>query len=180
MLTMKKFLCVSLLLCVTFFVQAQRFTSFSKDPSKTVEEMKEFLSSVPQDRQKEAKAILAEFELMWTTRMDGENQMVFIEEANKMVKKKYRPIPHFQSFIHTYDVFLQSQYADETETWQKIVDYHVGHSSTFFQGKMELYEKFFRDNIMNQGDNVKWVAMGYADHLGFDTVPYFDFKDIDL
>ena len=180
MLTMKKFLCVSLLLCVTFFVQAQRFTSFSKDPSKTVEEMKEFLSSVPQDRQKEAKAIQAEFELMWTTHMDADNQMAFIEEANKMVKKKYRPIPHFQSFIHTYDAFLQSQYASETETWQKIVDFHVGRSSTFFQGKMELYENFFRDNIMNQGDNVKWVAMGYADHLGFDTVPYFDFKDIDL
>jgi len=159
---------------------AQRFTSFSNDPAKTVEEMKEFYASVPKDRQKEAKEILEQFEQMWTTRMDADNQAVFIAEANKMVKKKYRPIPHFQSLIRTYDIFLQSQYAGESETWQKILDYHIGKSSTFFQEKMELYARFFQDNIMNQGDNVKWVAMGFADHLGFDTEPFFDFRDIDL
>ncbi|MBR6176143.1 MAG: hypothetical protein IKQ52_11275 [Bacteroidales bacterium] len=159
---------------------AQRFTSFSNDPTKTVEEMKEFYASVPKDRQKEAKEILEQFELMWTTRMDADNQEVFIQEANKMVKKKHRPIPHFQSFIRTYDIFLQSQYVGEAETWQKILDYHISKSSTFFQEKMELYARFFQDNIMNQGDNVKWVAMGLADHLGFDQEPYFDFKDIDL
>ena len=177
---MKKLLTVCILLCVTVLAQAQRFTSFSKDPSKTVEEMKEFYASVPKDRQKEAKEVLDEFELMWTTMMDEENQTVFIEEANKMVKKKHRPIPHFQSFIHTYKVFLQSQYAGEAETWQKILDYHIGHSSTFFQEKMELYARFFQDNILNVGDNVKWIAMGFSDHLSFDQEPYFDFQDIDL
>ena len=177
---MKKLLTVCILLCLTVLAQAQRFTSFSKDPSKTVEEMKEFYASVPKDRQKEAKEILDTFELMWTTRMDPANQQVFLEEANKMVKKKHRPIPHFQSFIRTYNVFIQSQYADEADTWKKILNYHIEHSSTFFESKMKLYANFFRDNIMNQGDNVKWIAMGFADHLGFDTVPYFDFKDIDL
>ena len=177
---MKKILIFGILLCISILANAQRFTSFSSDPSKTVEEMKEFYSSVPKDRQKEAKEILDEFELMWTTRMDMDNQEVFIEEANKMVKKKHRPIPHFQSFIHTYNIFLQSQYAGETETWQKILDYHIGHSSTFFQEKMDLYAHFFQDNIMNQGDNVKWIAMGFADHLGFDQEPFFDFQDIDL
>ncbi len=177
---MKRFFLISIILCVSVLTYAQRFTSFSNDPTKTVEEMKEFYASVPKDRQKEAKEILEQFELMWTTRMDADNQEVFITEANKMVKKKHRPIPHFQSFIRTYDIFLQSQYAGESETWQKILDYHISKSSTFFQEKMELYARFFQDNIMNQGDNVKWVAMGLADHLGFDQEPYFDFKDIDL
>ena len=148
---MKKILFVSVLLCLSLLSQAQRFTSFSKDPSKTVEEMKEFYASVPKDRQKEAKAILDTFELMWTTRIDAENQAVFIDAANKMVKKKHRPIPHFQSLIHTYNTFLQSQYADESETWGKILNFHIGQSSTFFQGKMELYKHFFQDNILNQG-----------------------------
>jgi len=177
---MKKILICSILLCISMLTYAQRFTSFSNDPTKTVEEMKEFYASVPKDRQKEAKEILEQFEQMWTTRMDADNQAVFIAEANKMVKKKHRPIPHFQSLIRTYDIFLQSQYAGESETWQKILDYHIGKSSTFFQEKMELYARFFQDNIMNQGDNVKWVAMGFADHLGFDTEPFFDFRDIDL
>ena len=177
---MKRFFCVSFLICLTVLAQAQRFTSFSKDPSKTVEEMKEFYSTVPKDRQKESKEILDVFELMWTTQMDEDNQAVFIEEANKMVKKKHRPFPHFQSYIETYRAFLESQYASETETWQKILNYHIGQSSTFFHDKMKHYEQFFKNNIMNQGDNVKWVAMGFADHLGFDGEPCFDFKDIDL
>ena len=142
--------------------------------------MKEFYSTVPKDRQKEAKEVLDAFELMWTTQMDVDNQQVFIEEANKMVKKKHRPFPHFQSYINTYRAFLESQYATETETWQKILSYHIGQSTTFFHDKMKLYEQFFKENIMNQGDNVKWVAMGFADHLGFDGEPCFDFKDIDL
>ena len=135
---------------------------------------------MPKDRQKEAKEVLDAFELMWTTQMDVDNQQVFIEEANKMVKKKHRPFPHFQSYINTYRAFLESQYATETETWQKILSYHIGQSTTFFHDKMKLYEQFFKENIMNQGDNVKWVAMGFADHLGFDGEPCFDFKDIDL
>ena len=69
---MKKIICVSVLLCLVVLAQAQRFTAFSKDPSKTVEEMKGFYSSVPKDRQKEAKEILEEFEQLWTTQMDGE------------------------------------------------------------------------------------------------------------
>ena len=178
--TMKKLLTVCILLCLMVLAQAQRFTSFSKDPSKTVEEMKEFYASVPKDRQKEAKDILDTFELMWTTRMDPANQQVFLEEANKMVKKKHRPIPHFQSFIHTYNVFIQSQYADEADTWKKILDYHIGQSSTFFQDKMSLYARFFQGNILNQGDNVKWVAMSDPEKMGFAEEPFFEFKNIDL
>lgn len=177
---MKKLLTVCILLCLTVLAQAQRFTSFSKDPSKTVEEMKEFYASVPKDRQKEAKDILDTFELMWTTRMDPANQQVFLEEANKMVKKKHRPIPHFQSFIHTYNVFIQSQYADEADTWKKILDYHIGQSSTFFQDKMSLYARFFQGNILNQGNNVKWVAMSNPEKMGFAEEPFFEFKNIDL
>ena len=165
---MKRFFCVSFLICLTVLAQAQRFTSFSKDPSKTVEEMKEFYSTVPKDRQKESKEILDVFELMWTTQMDEDNQAVFIEEANKMVKKKHRPFPHFQSYIETYRAFLESQYASETETWQKILNYHIGQSSTFFHDKMKHYEQFFKNNIMNQGDNVKWVI---SKTLTFGVIP---------
>ncbi len=176
----KKICCFCAVLLLITTVSAQRFNSFSKDQTKTIEEMKDFFSSLPKDRQKEAKDILDFFEEFWNTKIDDANKTIFIEEANKMVKKKHRPIPHFQSFIKTYDAFLQSQYSQECNVWQKILDYHIGHSSTFFQGKMSLYENFFRNNILNQGDNVKWIAMGFADHLGFDSVPYFDFKNIDL
>lgn len=177
---LKKICTLCFALCFVLVANAQRFNSFSKDNSKTVDEMKEFFSSIPKDRQKEAKEILEYFEDFWTNRMDEQNKKIFIEESNKMLKKKYRPIPHFQCFIKTYDAFVQSQYADENDSWQKIIDFHVGHSSTFFQGKMLLYENFFKNNILNSGDNVKWIVLEDATRIGFDSVPYFDFSKVDL
>ncbi len=177
---MKKQIILIILLCSALMVQAQRFTSFSNDPSKTTEEMKEFLSSVNKDRQKEANALLEEFTNYWTTSIDGESQMAFIEEANKLLKRRFRPIPQFETFIHAYMAFTASDFADEVETWNKFVEYHAANNVTQFSAKMELYTQFFKNQILNQGDNVKWVALGWADKMGFDQEPYFDFSDINL
>ena len=82
------------MLCSALMMQAQRFSSFSNDPDKTVEEMKVYLSTVNKDRQKDADALLEEFTKYWTTSIDGESQMAFLEEANKLLKHKFRPLPH--------------------------------------------------------------------------------------
>ena len=64
--------------------------------------------------------------------------------------------------------------------WNQFVDYHATHTLTQFPAKMQLYTQFFKNNILNSGDNVQWTAMGWADKMGFDQEPYFDFKDINL
>ncbi|MBR4786767.1 MAG: hypothetical protein IK013_02660 [Bacteroidales bacterium] len=177
---MKKTTLLLVLLCLVFGGQAQRFTSFSTNPDQTVEEMKVFFSSVPKERQKEASALLDEFNLFWTTSVDYETQEAFIEAANKMVKKKMRPIPHFQALIHAYSAFVHSDFATETETWNKIVDYHTTHNVTQFQTKMQLYVLFFKENVLNKEDNVRWVSQGWPEAIGFDKEPFVDFKDVDL
>ncbi len=177
---MKKYIILLIALCSALMVQAQRFTSFSHDPSKTVEEMKEYLSTVNKDRQKEADELLKEFTEYWTTGISADAQEAFIEASNKLMKRKMRPIPQFASFIHAYMAFTASDFADELTVWNQFVDYHATHTLTQFPAKMQLYTQFFKNNILNSGDNVQWTAMGWADKMGFDQEPYFDFKDINL
>ena len=102
---MKKFILIILVLCTTIGGYAQRFTRFSNDPAKTVEEMKEMLATVPKDRQKEAKDLLDYFTAMWEQNLMYDAQMAFIEEANQMLKHKFRPFPHFEAYIHTFKAF---------------------------------------------------------------------------
>ena len=177
---MKKYIILLIALCSALLVQAQRFTAFSHDPSKTVEEMKEYLSTVNKDRQKEADELLKEFTEYWTTGITPDAQEAFIEASNKLLKRKLRPIPQFASFIHAYMAFTASDFADELTVWNQFVDYHATHTLTQFPAKMNLYTQFFKNNILNEADNVRWTAMGWADKMGFDQEPYFDFKDINL
>ena len=177
---MKKAFLTLAVLCTVLSAFAQRFNSFSNDPSKTVEEMKMYLATVSKDRQKEANDMLDEFTAFWTTSIDYENQLAFIQEANALVRHKFRPIPQFQSYMHAYMAYVTSEYATESETWVKMVEYHATHSVTQFQKNMLLYERFFKNNILNQEDNVKWVVDGQAEVMGFDQEPYFDFKRVDL
>ena len=177
---MKKYIVFLIVLCSTLMVNAQRFTSFSRDPALTVAEMKEYLSSVNKDRQKDADALLKEFTEYWTTGINPEAQEAFIEEANKLLKRKFRPFPQLESFIHAYMAFTAGDFADEIGVWNQFVEYHATHTQTQFPNKMKLYEIFFKKNYLNDDDNVRWIAMGYADKMGFDQEPYFDFKDINL
>lgn len=177
---MKKYIILIITLCLTVFVQAQRFTSFSKDPEKTVEQMKEFLSTVPKDRQKEASELLESFTTMWQTELTYDAQIAFIEEANKLVKKKMRPIPHFQSYIRSFSAFAKSEFADNYDVWIRTVDYFATNNLTQFQKKMELYVNLFERQILNTEDNVRWQASGTIDAMGFDKEPYFDFTNVDL
>ena len=76
-----------------------------------------YLATVSKDRQKEANDMLDEFTAFWTTSIDYENQLAFIQEANALVRHKFRPIPQFQSYMHAYMAYVTSEYATESETW---------------------------------------------------------------
>lgn len=177
---MKKLLLLIVVLCSAWMLQAQRFQSFSTNPDQTVAEMKQYLSTVPKDRQKEADALLEDFTTFWTTSADYEVQQAFIEEANKMIKKNMRPFPHFQSYIHAYMAFVNSEFVSDVDVWSQIVRYHATHNVTQYQNNLQLYENLFKNNILNREDNVRWTSVGWADAIGFDKEPFFDYKNVDL
>ena len=138
---------IGILILTAWGLQAQRFTSFTENPAYTIEEVKTYLETVPKERQKEADALLKRFTEFWNSPwMDDESQDIFIEVANKMLKKRMRPFPHFQSYVEAYAAFMNSPYAGELDTWSKIVQFHFNEETTLFKDKMQIYTDFFSRN----------------------------------
>ena len=108
---------ISILIFSCMGLKAQRFTSFTENPAYTIEEVKTYLSTVPKERQKEADALLARFTDFWNSPwMEDEAQDVFIDVANKMLKKRMRPFPHFQAYVDAYAAFMSSPFNGELDT----------------------------------------------------------------
>ncbi|MCQ2271254.1 MAG: hypothetical protein MJZ72_00470 [Bacteroidales bacterium] len=169
------------LMMIIGIADAQRFTVFSDNPSYTVEEVKTYLSNVPKERQKEADALLAQFTEFWNSPwMDEEAQETFIDVANRMLKKRMRPFPHFQAYVDAYAAFVSSPFSGELDTWSKIVQYHINDESTLFKEKMQIYANIFTNNILYNSANSRWTAYGEIEAIGFDKEPYIRFADIDL
>lgn len=162
-------------------LKAQRFTGFTDNPAYTVEEVKTYLSSVPKERQKEADALLERFTQFWESPwMDEDAQNVFIDVANKMIKKRMRPFPHFQAYVEAYAAFISSPFNGELETWSKIIQYHIDDESSLFKEKMQIYADIFTQNRLYNSANSRWTAYGEASAIGIDKEPYIRFDDIDL
>lgn len=174
-------LIIGILTICSVSIFAQRVNSFSENPAYTVEEVKTYLSSVPKERQKEADELLERFTAFWNSPwLDNETQETFIDVANKMLKKRMRPFPHFKAYVEAYAAFTESPFNGELDTWAKIVQYHINEESTLFQDKMRLYADFFSKNMIYNTTNSRWTIYGEASAIGIDKEPYIRFDDVDL
>lgn len=175
---------ILLLVCIfsALTLSAQRFTSFSIDPSLTKEEVRTFASTVPKERQKEAEAFVAKFDAFWDSpAMTEEFQDSFLETANLLLRKNLRFFPHFVAFQGAFDAFINSELTDNDKAWLKAIQYHLNNDLADFHHVMNDYESIFTNDILYQTPNVHWTAYGYAEELGLDQgEPYFRYQDIDL
>ncbi len=162
-------------------LSAQRFKSFSNDPSLTKEEVRTFAATVPKERQKDAEALVAKFDQFWDSpAMTDEFQESFIEAANFMLRKNLRFFPHFESLENAFDAFINSGLTDCDRAWLKAIQYHLNENLPDFHHVMDDYAAIFSRDVLYQTPNVRWTAYGYAETLAFDDAPYFEYKDIDL
>ena len=129
---------------------AQKFSFFSDNKELTIEEMKSFLSEVPKEKQKEADKLLDEFTKFWLeSGATEENQDAFIEISNQMLKRKMRPFPQFNAFIHAHIQFCQSELSESNKEWIAIMKYHIANDAQRFHIKMKQYEDFFGSGTGN-------------------------------
>ena len=173
-----------LLICfvlLSFMINAQRFTSFSSNPSATIEEMKTFYSTAPDDRKKEGDEIVAKFTEFWNSPwLTGKMQEDFIKTSNIMLKKKMRPFPQFKSYIDAYISFTGNNLAEYSNEWAKIIQFHIENDATTFHNKMNNYAIFFSKNIIFDEANATWKVYGDAVKIGIVKEPFIEFTDVDL
>lgn len=178
---MKRLLLLTTLLLSLFLLQAQRFNSFSANPAVTIEEMKQFLSSGPPEKQNEANKLLEQFTVFWNNPFNtNESQLAFIDVANAMLKKRMRPFPHFELLIDAYAAFVTNELVSNYTEWAQMIKYHIEKDQSSFHLVMKSYADFFKYNIIATEQNAKWVVYGTADAIGVDKEPFIAFKDINL
>ena len=178
---MRRIFLLTALLISTLWCTAQRFTAFSLDPSLTIDEMKEFSATVPKEKQKEAALLVEEFTALWNSpELDYELQEAFLTNANQMLKKHLRFLPHFQSYIHAYQAFLNSDLTNYHKEWDKITKYLILNDGNTFHTKMNTYTALFTANMLVTSTNSRWRSENAADMLGFDKEPFIEFRNTDL
>lgn len=178
---MKKLILFLTIQILFFSAFAQKISSFSNNYELTIEEMKSFLTDVPQEKQKEASRLLEVFTQYWTASgATDENKDLFIDISNMMLKRKMRPFPQFKAFIHAHIAFCQSELAESNSEWLKIMQYHIVNDAQKFHIKMKTYEDFFGHLYLNNDQNSRWTLYGLPEKLGFEKIPYILLKDIDL
>lgn len=178
---MKRFLFLLVFSTSFLLLSGQRFSTFSADPSLTVEEMKQFFATLPQDKQKEANKLHEKFVQLWQNPFQSnESQLVFIDVANSMLQKRMRPFPHFESVIDAYLVFAGSDFGADYESWGKMLKYHVLNDGSSFTHIVKNYTLFFTNNIIAAEQNATWLVYGIAESIGVDQEPYIAFDDVNL
>lgn len=170
-----------LLLIIPLTTQAQRFKSFSNDPTLTSSEMRTFAETVPKERQKEAETLLLYFDEFWnSSQMTESFQNNFIEMSNMMLRKNLRFFPHFKSYIEAFNAFINSDLSDHDRDWMRFIQYHIDHDISQFDKLMVNYTNIFNANILNTTPNVRWTAYGIVESMGMEEEPYISYKDVDL
>lgn len=160
---------------------SQRFSSFSNEPSLMVSEMREFASTVPKEKAREAELLMRTFTTFWESDfMDDKLQRDFIEISNTMLRKNMRMFPHFKSFISAFAAFGDNGYEDFQKEWLQILQYHINYDVSTFSAKMENYVNIFQNQIIYSSANSKWKVYGEIEKIGMDKMPFFIFSNIDL
>lgn len=178
---MNRFFLLCAFLLFFFSSQAQRFNSFSENPSVTILEMEQFMETLPKEKQTEAKKLVEQFTAFWNNPFNShEMQLSFIDVANAMLKKRMRPFPHFEDVIGVYSIFVTHELSDQYQEWAKMVKYHIDKDQSSFHLLMDSYLNFFSFNIIAKEQNAKWVVYGSASNIGVENEPFITFEGIDL
>lgn len=180
---MKRLFITLILLSATIFCTAQRISSFSSDYQQTVAEMKTFFQTASSDQRKEADALMVVFEEWWINPfLSGEMQQDFIELANQMIAKRYRPLPHFKAFIEVYITYSEYHRADDLrEKWKSIVSFQIQNgTTTAFPIQMQTYNLIFGKKTFSDKANSGWRFEGEIKDLGVKDIPFISFEEVDV
>ncbi len=176
---------IGLLFCVFFVftqnVKSQVFNSFSSQPEYTIPEMLSFFESASKSYKDGIDSMKTFFPIFWGNLSEKE-QKAFIEIANRMLKKKMKPFPHFATFISTYSELVVTYPSDGNfQKFIKCLQYHIEKEANKYVGLLELYSDFLKNNILNTFTGTRWIAENCNTYyFDFDSLPKIIFPSLDL
>jgi hypothetical protein len=176
---------IFLVFLVSFFClglcNAQTVKPFSNNPAVTVSELNNFFESVPKEKKNVSDALMKRFPAAWNQFTDKE-QLVFIDLANAMLKKRLYPVPNFSDFIETYIAFVNSDQSDGSEkAFVKCLYYDINASTNQFSNAMNNYRDVMEKRLLNVFTGTSWwVREAETYYFEFDSIPKIVFPKMDL
>lgn len=178
---------ISIIFCLffTFYVShtsyGQTFTSFSSQAENTIPEMLAFFETSSKSYKDGVDSMKTFFPIFWSE-LSSKEQKAFLELANKMLKKKMKPFPHFATFISTYHSFVQS-YPSEGNFKQlmQALDYYITNDANKYTNLLVLYNQFITANVLNDFSGTLWYASNSNTYyFDMDSLPKIIFPSLDL
>jgi hypothetical protein len=156
------------------FIQAQPKSPFTGDAEKFSAELTTFMGPNLNEAQ---KANLASFIVKWdSAAFSPENMMRIIDICSQFAGRSMRPVPHFNDFIATLNIFIS-----EERDQQLLSDWMSGLSELVFNPRftadnigryVRIIGQTIRENILAESSAITWKAKGGKLEFVHDTVFY--------
>jgi hypothetical protein len=172
-------------LSLSFWVNAQTGapvaglpTKFSETESAFIQELGDMMRKT---KQVEVEKSAQEFEELWNSgKMNAEQKLAFVALANEMLKKKYRPTPHFEKVLDLFILASKRQMDPQPflkliETTRKVMANfqpnpamaYVSNLFLYFKYNMLFTNGFYKLKVGKPGKiNFDWVGPDIAADTG--------------
>ncbi len=180
---MNKPLKIFLLLCfvsITTITYGQKNQDFPEDSLGFFESMETYLRNA----RPEGKSFMRQFRDVWYGGYFTESQRKRVyETTNEMLKKGYRPFPHFKDYLYTIGNFVIDKQQTEASfiAWQNTVSELLkSDKKREFNSFMEFSSMLFRENALYYSASNVWAANNNNYIFSYDSLPKLTFESLDL
>lgn len=161
---------------------AQRTSKFSTNQTAFYTELVAFFESVEKkEEKKEAKELMEAFLPVWTNLSDMKKD-AFIANCNRMIDRKMRPFPQFNTYIKTIMNFENTRQNEANfKTFHTILENLIEKSrGRHYMAFLEFCETLFLDNTLYNSATTRWAADNSGYELKYEEVPFLVFSSLNL
>lgn len=155
--------------------------SFTEDPVKFMDEMRDFFESYDK---KDGKDFIEDFEeVYWKTgKVSDDIKQAMYKNTNLMLKKKFRPAPEYYSYINTIKAIVDKNVPMTTFLdWQScFTSVGGGRLNKPFSDFIQMSENLFGENKFYKTASGEWRTDGGSWKFACDSVPAISFTNITL
>jgi len=183
---LKKYSLTILFFCTSIcslFPQSNQLKSFSEDPIKFPQELKDFFEdNSGTNNKKEAKEFIEQFTLVWTTKFNDKYKQVTYKTCNLMLKKHLRPFPDFKNYLNSLVGLVNANRSDDVfNSWQSCVDKIL--NGKFIKNLSEylsMSDNLFSSNTFYKSPVVEWSSNNNNYSFEYDSIPKVVFPSLTL
>jgi len=170
---------------VTANIQGQQITKFTAQPAAFLKEMTDFMENT-EEKGKEAKELMNEFEVMWnsSTLTEDQRSMIFTN-SNLLLQKRARNFPHFANFLSIIMAFQKNNKSvEDYNNWEKgLVSVIKRDSKNVLKG-IEAYLSISANLIINnaiyKSATTEWRSSSRSYKIEIDSTVKIVFDETNL